>query len=130
MGMNEHYKKITGNRFRTLNTSVTAYSSKPKESDYEKGYVTRYFAQKTNDKGAPIYEVSSDEANRLNTSVMYVTTSLRWRITGPRDTVYNSDGKVISMGVQTSNEKSIELASNIITELKLYLPNKLQYHRS
>jgi len=129
MNINDRYKELTKNAFTSLNVTVKAFIPKPSESDYIKGYVTRYFTQSTNDINSPIYEISSNEFGRLNNVVTYVTTTLRWRLTGPRETIYDDNGNIVDKGVLESNRISIQLASVVIKNLNLYLPNLLQFRK-
>ena len=129
MDVNKKYKQLTANQFNSLNLKVKAYVPTPTKTDYSRGYITRYFAQKTNDINSPIYEVSDSEFNKLRDSVMYNTTSLRWRITGPKEPSDYENNKIVDIGVKKSNEVSIRLASDEIVNLKLYLPNLTQFHK-
>lgn len=129
MSSNARYKELTRNKSNDLNISVTAHIPKPTDVDYAKGYVTRYFTQKTNDLNSPIFEVSQQEFSRLRSSIVYVTTSLRWRLTGPKETTYDTNGKITDRGVMESNRISIQLASIVIKNLNLYLPNLFQFRR-
>ena len=129
MDINKKYKELTANKFRNLNVKVVASIAKPTESDYTKGYVIRYFTQKSNDISAPIFEISNIEFSKLASSVLYTTTTLRWRITGPKEPVRNENGKLIDKGVRISNETTIKLASTNIKKLNLYLPNLFQFYR-
>ena len=58
----EEYNKVKRSNISELlvsniQTSIPTQS----ENDYKRGWVTRYFTQKTNDKGSTIYEVNSSE---------------------------------------------------------------------
>lgn len=127
--MTQKYKELSGNKFTGLGASPNSYIPKPKQADYDRGYITRHFTQRVNDKHAPIFEVSAAELSRMNQSVMFKTVSLRWRITGPLDRVYDDDGKVIDKGVRESNKISTELKTDKIPNLKLYLPNTIQFYK-
>jgi hypothetical protein len=129
MNINDKYNELSGNKFSSLNTKVKSFVPTPTDQDYLRGYVTRYFAQKVNDKNSPIYEVSTSEFAILRSSVMYNVTSLRWRITGPKEPSDYENNKIMDKGVKKGNEISINLASNDIVNLKLYLPNLTQFHK-
>lgn len=130
MDINDTYNKLSGNKFKSLNIKIKSFIPTPTEQDYVRGYITRYFAQKSNDVNSPIYEVSDSEFNELSNSVMYNTTSLRWRIKGPKEPSDYEDNKIVDKGVKKSNEISIRLASEYIVNLKLYLPNLTQFWKS
>lgn len=128
MDINKKYKKLTGNQFSSLNTSISAFLPTVTENDYTKGYIIRFFTQKVNDPSSPIYEVSNINFQRLNNSVLYNTTSLRWRVTGTIDPVRNPrTNRVTDRGIRESNRISVELASTSIRNLKMYLPNLVQF---
>ena len=110
--------------------SIIAYLPVLKDVDYRRGFVKRYFIQKTNDKGSPIYEISKRDRNRFITNSLYTIVELKWRIKGPMETQYDSIGNITDKSVSESNRISIKLVSHLIPTLKLYLPNLLQFYKS
>jgi hypothetical protein len=110
--------------------SISAYLPVLKDVDYRRGFVKRYFIQKTNDKGSPIYEISKRDRNRFITNSLYTIVELKWRIKGPMETQYDSVGNITDKAVSESNRISIKLVSHLIPTLKLYLPNLLQFYKS
>jgi len=129
MSINDSYKKLKGNIGIKLSTTISAYIPKPNEFDYKRGYIRRFFAQRSNDKTSPIIEISSDSFNRIGRSSTFRAITLRWRIKGPKKMIFKEDGTVSDKGVLESNRKSIELVSGKIPNLKLYLPNLLQFYK-
>ena len=127
MDISKRYRELRGANGFSKDRGINATIPIPDDNDYPKGYVTRFFIQKVNDKGAPIYEVSNVDYSSFNSNVQYNTTSLRWRISGPVNTVVDTRGNVSDMGIKESNRMSVKLASNIIINLKLYLPNLVQF---
>jgi hypothetical protein len=89
----------------------------PKNSDYERGYVIRYFAQKVNDKDSPIIEIDRKEFSSLIDNTFYTVVDLDWVITG-------DENKVKEM-----NFKSVKYASQKLPAVQLYLPNFLQFYK-
>lgn len=87
----------------------------PTDMDYKKGYITRYFAQKANDKTAPIIEVNSKGYSNYNNNPFYITTSLDWVIVGD-----------VSI-VEISNSKSIKFSSQKMKAIQFYLQNLTQF---
>ena len=124
----KRYNKVKTN-FLTNPKNINTYVPNPTEDDYLRGYITRFFIQKTNDLESPIYEVSSSSYRKYLNSTTYRGTSLRWRISGPLDTIFNDNNDVTDKGVQQSNVISISIASKDIKNLKLYLPNILQFYK-
>ena len=96
---------------------IITYIPKPIDSDYLSGYITRFFIQKVNDSNAPIYEIKSNFASKVENKVYYTLAVLDWRITGKPDEI------------RKSNSASIKLASKDIPKIGLYLPNLLQFHK-
>jgi len=90
---------------------------KPIEQDYQRGYIIRYFVQKSNDINGIIYEVDSKQYSKLKSSELYTSVSLDWRIGGD------------PIEIKKSNSASIRIASEVIPKLSLYLPNLLQFHQ-
>lgn len=122
------------NRIKTIairsNTKFKTHIPKPTSSDYSVGYVVRYFIQKANDKGSPIYEVNNLTFKQMQSNVDYQTIRLRWRIFGSKTEKYDVEGNQIDKGVSVSNSISIKNKANLIPNLKLYLPNLLQFYKS
>ena len=52
------YKQIAKNQSR-VRYNIETHIPTPSNKDYVRGYIKRYFVQKVNDKGSPIYEVDS-----------------------------------------------------------------------
>lgn len=129
MDNNKRYNELTGGLDINLQVSISADIPVPTENDYIKGYITRFFIQKVNDTGSPIYEVFSPKYISLKSNNLYNTTSLRWRISGPRSQQSDENGNITDKGISESNRISIKLASDEISNLKLYLPNLLQFSR-
>lgn len=105
---------------------ITTFVPNPTQSDYNNGFIRRYFIQRRNDKSSPIFEVSSREYERMVKKSLYIGVSIKWRISGPiRETMIDS---VLDKGVRESNRISISLVNDIMPNLKIYLPNLLQFH--
>lgn len=109
--------------------SIDTYVPNPTELEYTRGYITRFFIQKSNDSESPIYEVSKQNFRRYATSKLYRGTTLRWRIKGPLEPVFNLNNEITDKGVRESNKVAIRIASEKIKNLKLYLPNLLQFYK-
>ena len=113
-----------------IEKDVKAYIPNPNEKDYTRGYIRRYFLQKTNDKGSPIYELSSRAKGQFINNPLYVVVDVKWRIRGPKD-VNSLDSTIINeKTVQQSNSAAIKLVGHLMPNLKLYLPNLLQFYKN
>jgi len=101
----------------------------PTEFDYDNGFIRRYFIQKTNDSNGFVFEVSQEVHDELRDNPFWKVADLKWRITGPKQTVYNQKGELSDIGVEITNKQIINLTSNTIRNISLYLPNLLQFHK-
>lgn len=96
---------------------IKSFVPQPKDSDYKRGYLVRYFLQKVNDVNSEIFEVSEFNFNRFSENPFFMVKKLNWRLTGPKE------------DIKESNFKSVKLASKDIPRLSLYLPNYLQFSK-
>jgi hypothetical protein len=129
MDNNNLYKRLKRNSLFTLDSKIDTSVPVPNESEYSRGWITRYFLQRTNDKGANIYEVNYSQYTSSITNDLFTNVSIKWRISGPITTQYDSVGNVLDKGVRESNRISISLVNDKIPNLKFYLPNLLQFHK-
>jgi hypothetical protein len=104
-----------GNDFK--NISIKTHIPAPSEGDYKVGYIQRYFAQKANDTGSPIYELNERQFEKLSKSPFYKAIQVDWKISGKREEV------------QEMNRKSIRFVTSEMKSIGLYLPNHLQFHK-
>jgi hypothetical protein len=87
----------------------------PLEEDYTRGYITRYFTKKENQKGY-IIEISREEYNDIvngDTDYdirLYQVTTILWKLTGPLNNTRKSQYNVIP-GIIETNRRLTE-ASN------------------
>lgn len=109
---------------------ILTFIPSPSDIDYRRGFIKRYFVQKTNDKGSPIYEISKRDINKYKTNPLYTSVDLRWRVKGPKETQYDDEGNVSDKAVSESNRVAIRLVADKIPNLKLYLPNLLQFYKN
>ena len=94
---------------------INTFSPTPTETDYKRGFITRYFGQKTNDTSGYIYELNESSNMALLLNPFYTTVSIRWRITGTNEEI------------NESNYNSVKLGMSKIPLLIKYLPNYLQF---
>jgi hypothetical protein len=99
------------------------------DTDYDTGFIERYFTQKANDVTGIIHEIDKDTYNGYLKNPYWISVKMRWRITGPLETTYNMNGGVDDIGVKKSNTKSIQIVAEKLKNISLYLPNLLQYYR-
>lgn len=114
----ERFKKILGFESDRFSFSeIKPFIPSPKKIDYERGYIVRYFLQKSNDPNSLIYEISSIGYSRYSKNPFFKTAIMDWRIVGPAE------------DVKESNFNSIKFSSTDIRRLNIYLPNLLQFYK-
>ena len=101
----------------------------PTERDYKIGYIERYFVRKSNEPEGHIFEVDSNVYKEYIVNPFWTGSSMRWRIAGPLEPIFNSKGEMEDKGVSNSNSANIVIVSRILKNIKLYLPNLLQFYR-
>jgi hypothetical protein len=101
----------------------------PTEDDYANGIIERYFAQKVNDVNGFVYEINLDTYKELKLNPYWAIQNIKWRLSGPIDTIYDETGKIADKGVKNSNTASIAEGQKIIKNLNLYLVNNLQFYK-
>jgi len=114
-GRYKRLKREAGNLIKIPN--VSAFAPTPTDKDYNRGYLVRYFVQKSNDLNSIIYEIDLKQYTKLQSSDFHIVVSLDWRLVGEVDEI------------KKSNSASIRIASQKIPKLSLYLPNLLQFHK-
>lgn len=97
-----------GVKIKTFTPNVT-------ETDYKRGYITRYFIQKANDTESVIYEVDNIGFSKAIDNPFYKLVDINWRLIGTDEQI------------KESNFRAVRLASAQIIKLQLYLPNLLQF---
>lgn len=101
----------------------------PSNDDYAEAYIVRYFIQRANDASGFVYEVSQSEYENYFENPYWISATMRWRISGPLDVVYDVNGKLLDKGVIASNKSSLSIISLKIKNISLYLPNIKQFHK-
>ena len=101
----------------------------PSANDYADAYLIRYFIQRVSDNNGFVYEVGLPEYEEYFSNPYWISISMRWRISGPLNMVYDSNGNLIDKGVIESNKSSLSIISLKIKNISLYLPNLKQFHK-
>jgi len=91
--------------------------SKPSDSDYRIGEITRYFTQVANDKTKPIFEISQKDFSNQNS--LYRYTEFQWRISGTREEVTVDNQTTINV-----LEREYNGISKKLSPLQLWKPTK------
>ena len=69
----------------------------PTEQDYKVGYITRYFMMRRNGDFTTIKEISFQDFDTFNSDDLYKTTTLKWKITGSKDEVENTNKTLVEL---------------------------------
>lgn len=101
----------------------------PINTDYELGFIRRYFLAKATDVNGHIYEIDESTYSDYIDNPFWITTDIKWRISGPIEPTYKENGQMDDKGVRNSNKAAIGLASSKLKNIGLYLPNLLQFYK-
>lgn len=115
---------IKKGRYNTLSSDTKEFRQRiqtfvptPTDDDYKRGYITRFFVQRTNDIDSFIFEISKDSISSLKENKLFNVVNLDWRISGE------------TSEIKKSNSASLRFASKTLPNIKLYLPNLLQFSK-
>ena len=95
------------------------YYPSPISDDYGRGYLIRYFAKKTNDRGYVI-EISPEEYTNIQNGTapydisMYMTGQMMWKLTGPLNAVRISQYDTRAGIIDTNKRLTEELNKTMI----------------
>lgn len=101
----------------------------PSNNDYADAFIVRYFVQRVSDVNGFVYEVALPEYEEYIENPYWIAANMRWRIAGPLNIVYDSNGNLVDKGVIESNKSSLSITSLKIKNISLYLPNLKQFHK-
>jgi hypothetical protein len=101
----------------------------PSVSDYELGFIRRYFTQKSNDNNGHIFEISYDTYKNFIKNPLFNCIDIKCIIIGPINTIYKIEGGVDDVGVINANKATLATASKELKNIGLYLPNILQFYK-
>jgi len=113
----DRYKELLVLPLEYNDPEISTYIPKIKDVDVERGYIERYFIQKSNDTSSYIFEISKTSVGKYSGNSFFSLVSLDWRITGD------------PIDIKKSNSASIRIASQKIPKIGMYLPNLLQFHQ-
>lgn len=122
--------KILKHRFGNNAVNIISYSCSPTKRDYDKGYVTRYFIQKKNDK-PHILEVDKTTYIKVTTQaaaicLLYNSLKIKWIITG-KETDECFNGLVATKSVANQNKETVLDANKIMSGIKKILFDYIKY---
>jgi len=102
------------------------YVPTPTQKDYDFGEIHRYFAQQANNKTSEIFELSKQDFESAKLSSLYLTISLRWKISGPASSARTIvEGKSVRerSGVVESNTTAVKQAAKRMPAMTQKLSN-------
>lgn len=98
--------------------------------EYQRGFVTRYFAKKLNVDGIQIFEITQQDHNDIINKTgkyhpIYQSISMDWKITGPdRDNFDNSLNP--TYGIIDTNKRTLEIKEKEMSGIKKYFEGRLK----
>jgi hypothetical protein len=98
------------------------YYSEPTDTDYEKGFFTRYVIKRVNSGLETIKEVSLQEYTNALLNPLYAAKSFVWKLKGP---LYTTKEGV--PGIVNTNQKTLDQLEKSIPEVRKYFTNLAQY---
>lgn len=101
----------------------------PTTDDYIKGIMHRYFVAKANDLHSQIYEVTPAEYKQFKKNPFYVTATMRWKITGPLNNIYDR-GILKNRGVVDFNMVSYQEIQRIMPRIDTKISALNQFHKT
>ena len=124
------YKDVANNIERFNIKYPNTIVPKPTDNDYKIGFIRRYFVRRSNDPNGHIFEVNQSVYNEYSKNPFWVGDTIKWRIAGPLDAVYDRNGNLQDKGVRNSNKGGMSLVSDNLKNISLYLPNLLQFYKA
>ena len=123
----EIYDIVVGKKPNKV-TTLEVIFPQPTESDYQKGYITRYFARQANSPKSSIIEISQEQYGKIrgDNTYFYKTISVDWKITGELNSKLINGIKEI--GVLEANQNSINEAKKTLPKIDLVLNNLVQFY--
>lgn len=122
----QQYLQIT-NGNKNIDTPISEFSPVPSQTDYQNGYIDRFFARQTNQQNGQILEISSDDYNSIKSHPFYTSVSLTWKISGPDTDTLDAFGNILYLSISHANQKSISIAEKTLSNLRFKLTNVYQF---
>lgn len=103
----------------------------PTQLDYQRGYMTRYFAKKINE--TLIIEINFNDFNEVGSengldSNIWKVFSLKWKISGKLVDELDSNGNVVNYGVLDTNQRTINAYERDYRGIRGYLSNPQEFY--
>jgi hypothetical protein len=128
----EFYDSIGNAAASFKRVEIPSYMPTPTDDEIAKGYMDRYFVQRTTDQNEEIIEVNKATFDMLQEHHMYRRVLVTWRIAGKLDDVMappNVNTPVRKYtGVLTANRLSLELAAKEMPAIVYKIRNLKQHY--
>lgn len=126
---NFQYDTITNSKMAFLNQGglPTPIYPSPSEDDYSSGQFTRYFMQRIGGKASDIREISKDGFNAVQKNPLYITLSLIWKLTGPKNDFTLPSYTIY--GVASTNSRTVGALNKTMHGIVQYLINPIELAR-
>jgi hypothetical protein len=100
----------------------------PTQSDYNRGYITRYFVKKINE--TLILEINLDDFNEVGSDGgldvnIWKPFSLKWKISGPISDALDTNGNIVEYGVVDTNKRTLDVYERNYKGITQYFNNNL-----
>jgi hypothetical protein len=123
------YKDIAKNLKKFVINYPQTIVPNPIDTDYQNGFIRRYFTRRANDEFGHIFEISEETYGQYIIDVFWISDTVKWRIAGPLEAAYKENGDIADKGVRDSNKAAMGHASKNLKNISLYLPNLLQFYK-
>jgi ABC-type transporter Mla MlaB component len=123
------YKLLSVQRRDIFTQKPTIHFPEVTPRDYTIGFKERYFLKSTNDKLAPIIEVTEIEFSFFKQNPFYKGVKLNWKVSGSIETIENG-GIVEEIGVAEHNNKQVKFAEMTITGINEKLSDLYQFYKA
>lgn len=108
-----------------LQEGVVTYTPIVTQLDVQNGYITRYFARKSNDAYST-QEIDLTQYENLAVNPRFLCAKIKWKIVGPKESTVNKYGAKV-FGVNDINLKTTKDADLTFGGLKYYIGDYLQF---
>jgi hypothetical protein len=124
-------KKSGGIDVSEKNSAIVGQTILPIQDDYDKGFYTRYFIFRKEEKNfTEVSEKSFGDVGTKISDVIYGKLKLDWKISGPINDVFDLDGVRKEAGVRDTNERMLKRLELKHPGIKDRLKNLIQFRRN
>ena len=126
--LNSQYALLSGN-FEKIYIDLVPSIPVLTEEDFKIGSVSRFFLQKGTNRQEKIIEIAADQYQSLASDRLYISLTITWVISGPRNNVKNEAGHIVVKGVEETNSATVSQSKDKMPRIENKLKNPLQFWR-